>query len=98
MAATWNEYIDLLSNSSNETHPNNKNSDFTNVLPMAQDLPENSMVALEEFGYTSCFYNIDSNIMKITIWNPLKEWPAGNLKPPNPNKYSIYIIANKYLF
>ena len=65
---SWVEYVDLISTSSMEKYKNT-NSNFTNDLPIAQDLPEHSLVALQEIHYTSCFYNVEHGRNSITVWD-----------------------------
>lgn len=85
----WNDYIDVISTASMDVYPNNTSSNFTNLLPSAQDLPENTYVALTEFSYTNCFYNIESSSTRLTIWDKTV------LQPPhtphrNPTDRPLY--------
>jgi hypothetical protein len=67
---------------------NNTNSNFTNLLPVTQNLPPNSYVALEEIAYTHCFFNIANDKNKLTIWDPLFENPPKSEN--NPFNFPIY--------
>ena len=86
--SSWSEYVDVLSTSSNDLYPDNTNSNFTNLLPVAQDLPENTYVALEEISYSHLFYNINTTENEITVFDPLfKNEPGSKL---NPYKFPLY--------
>lgn len=64
-----------------DVHPTNKAWSFTNFLPIAQNLPQDTYCALTEISYTNALYNVSGKTSRIEVF----DWD--HKYPPNPSVY-----------